>query len=105
MNAEETRKNIESDIKSNKVMLYMKGDPSMPQCGFSRQVVHILNKHGVPYATKNVLQDPDLRDEIKRYSNWPTIPQLYVNGTFLGGCDIVTEMDETGELEKLLKGS
>lgn len=104
MSDENTIKSIENDIKSNKVMLYMKGEPSMPQCGFSRQVVHILNKHGVRYATKDVLRDPTLRDEIKKFSNWPTIPQLYIDGKFIGGCDIVTEMDQNGELEKLLKG-
>jgi len=104
MSEQDTIKSIENDIKNNKVMLYMKGEPSMPQCGFSRQVVHILNKHGVRYATKDVLRDPALRDEIKKFSNWPTIPQLYIDGKFIGGCDIVTEMDQNGELEKLLKG-
>ena len=81
----------------------MKGTALFPQCGFSARVVQILNHLGVPFATANVLEDPDLRDGIKQYSAWPTIPQLYVAGEFIGGCDIVTEMFQSGELETLLK--
>ena len=95
-------KTIEQDIKSNRVMLYMKGDKSMPQCGFSAQVVHILSEIGVEFETKNILEDMVLRQSIKDFSDWPTIPQLYVNGEFVGGCDIITEMYQSGELKPLL---
>jgi len=94
---------IETDIARNKVMLYMKGTPQFPQCGFSARVVQILNHLGAPYSTANVLEDMALRDGVKQYSQWPTIPQLYVAGEFVGGCDIVTEMFQSGELETLLK--
>jgi monothiol glutaredoxin len=94
---------IQNDISTHKVMLYMKGTATFPQCGFSARVVQILNHLGVPYTTANVLEDSDLRDGIKQFSQWPTIPQLYVAGEFVGGCDIVTEMFQSGELETLLK--
>ena len=94
---------IESEIKANPVMLYMKGDAMFPQCGFSARVVQILTHLGVPFATANVLEDPQLREGIKQFSRWPTVPQLYVKGEFIGGCDIVTEMFQSGELEALLK--
>ncbi len=97
-----TTARIENDIKSNPVMLYMKGDAMFPQCGFSARVVQILTHMGVPFATANVLEDPALRDGIKQFSSWPTIPQLYVDGEFVGGCDIVTEMYQSGELQTLL---
>ena len=93
---------IESEIKANPVMLYMKGDAMFPQCGFSARVVQILTHMGVPFATANVLEDPQLRDGVKQFSQWPTVPQLYVNGEFVGGCDIVTEMFQSGELGTLL---
>ncbi len=93
---------IEQEIAANKVILYMKGTKLMPACGFSSQVVHILNTYGVAYATRNVLDDDDIRSAIKEYSNWPTLPQLYIDGKFIGGCDIVTQLDESGELKKLL---
>ena len=93
---------IETDIAANPVMLYMKGNAMFPQCGFSARVVQILTHLGVPFQTANVLEDPALRDGIKAYSNWPTIPQLYVKGEFVGGCDIVTEMFQNGELTTLL---
>jgi len=93
---------IQSDISSNPVMLYMKGNAMFPQCGFSARVVQILTHMGVPFQTANVLEDPSLREGIKQFSNWPTVPQLYVNGEFVGGCDIVTEMYQSGELETLL---
>jgi monothiol glutaredoxin len=94
---------IESDIGKNDVMLYMKGNAQFPQCGFSARVVQILSHLGVPFATANVLEDPELREGIKQFSNWPTVPQLYVKGEFVGGCDIVTEMFQSGELTTLLK--
>jgi monothiol glutaredoxin len=99
---EATKKQIENDIASNKVMLYMKGDKQQPQCGFSGQVVQILNDSGVTYDTRNVLADEDLRSGIKEFSEWPTIPQLYVNGEFVGGCDIIIELFQSGELKTLL---
>ena len=93
---------IESEVGQNPVMLYMKGTPMFPQCGFSARVVQILTHLGVPFQTANVLDDAALRDGIKQFSNWPTIPQLYVKGEFVGGCDIVTEMFQSGELTNLL---
>ncbi|MBV9251283.1 MAG: Grx4 family monothiol glutaredoxin [Acetobacteraceae bacterium] len=93
---------IKNDVTQNPVMLYMKGTPMFPQCGFSARVVQILTHLGVPFQSANVLEDMELRDGIKQYSQWPTIPQLYVKGEFVGGCDIVTEMFQTGELETLL---
>ncbi|HEX4260763.1 MAG TPA: Grx4 family monothiol glutaredoxin [Acetobacteraceae bacterium] len=93
---------IQKEITDNPVMLYMKGTAMFPQCGFSARVVQILTHMGVPFATANVLEDPDLREGVKQFSNWPTIPQLYVNGEFVGGCDIVTEMYQSGELETML---
>jgi monothiol glutaredoxin len=93
---------IEQQIKSNRVMIYMKGNPQMPQCGFSAAVVQVFNALGHPYATEDVLQDGELRQGIKEFSNWPTIPQVYVDGEFIGGCDIVMEMHQKGELAALL---
>src|SRR3954465_7765980 len=96
---------ITADITANPVMLYMKGNAMFPQCGFSARVVQILTHMGVPFQTANVLEDAELREGVKQFSNWPTIPQLYVNGEFVGGCDIVTEMYQSGELETLFKDS
>jgi monothiol glutaredoxin len=93
---------IEREIAEHPVMLYMKGNPTFPQCGFSARVVQILTHLGVSYGSANVLEDPALREGIKEFSNWPTVPQLYVKGEFVGGCDIVTEMFQSGELETLL---
>ena len=90
---------IDNEVKSNDVVLFMKGTPAFPQCGFSGQVVQILDYLGVDYKGINVLADADIRQGIKDYSNWPTIPQLYVKGEFVGGCDIVTEMFQAGELQ------
>ena len=89
---------IKNVVDTNDVVLFMKGTPQMPQCGFSGQVVQILDYLGVPYAGVNVLADAELRDGIKTFTNWPTIPQLYVKGDFVGGCDIVREMFQSGEL-------
>jgi monothiol glutaredoxin len=89
-------------VEKNKVVLFMKGTKSFPQCGFSNAVVEVLKREGVPFETVNVLADPEIRQGIKDFSNWPTIPQLYVAGKFIGGCDIVTEMHNTGELSKEL---
>lgn len=93
---------IAQDIRDNKVVLYMKGTPDFPQCGFSAATVEVLQDLGVPFTSRNVLEDPELRQGIKEFSSWPTIPQLYVGGKFVGGCDIVTEMHATGELKPLL---
>ena len=94
---------IEQDINGNDVVLYMKGTPVFPQCGFSGQVVQILDYVGAPYKGFNVLEDMAIRDGIKAYSNWPTIPQLYVKGEFIGGCDITREMFQAGELQALFE--
>src|ERR1700752_1019047 len=94
---------IENEVKANDVVLFMQGTPQFPQCGFSGQVVQILDYLGVPYKGLNVLESDDLRNGIKTYSNWPTIPQLYVKGEFVGGCDIIREMFQAGELQSLLK--
>jgi len=93
---------IENEVKANDVVLFMKGTPQAPMCGFSAQVVQILDYLGVPYKGLNVLDSDDLRNGVKVYSNWPTIPQLYVKGEFVGGCDIVREMFQAGELQELL---
>lgn len=94
---------IDQTVKSNDIVLFMKGTPQFPMCGFSGQVVQILDHLGVTYKGINVLDDQDIRQGIKDYSNWPTIPQLYVKGEFIGGCDITREMFQSGELQDLLK--
>ena len=93
---------IDNEVKNNDVVLFMKGTPQFPQCGFSGQVVQILDYIGVPYKGLNVLENEELRNGIKGYSNWPTIPQLYVKGEFVGGSDIMMEMYEAGELQQLM---
>jgi monothiol glutaredoxin len=97
-----TFERIQNEIGEHPVMLYMKGTAMFPQCGFSARVVQILTHLGVPFHTANVLEDMELREGIKQFSNWPTIPQLYVKGELVGGCDIVTEMYQSGELDTLL---
>lgn len=96
------KERIEQDIKGNDVVLYMKGTPVFPQCGFSAAVVQVLSTVGVKFKGINILEDPGLRQGLKDYSNWPTFPQLYVKGELVGGCDIVREMYESGELQTLL---
>jgi monothiol glutaredoxin len=93
---------ISQEVSDNPVVLYMKGTPVFPQCGFSAAVVQILTETGVKFKGVDVLMDPPLREGVKQFSNWPTIPQLYVKGEFVGGCDIVREMYETGELKQFL---
>ncbi|RED13109.1 Grx4 family monothiol glutaredoxin [Pontivivens insulae] len=93
---------IDSTVKGNDVVLFMKGTSQMPQCGFSSRIAGVLNYMSVPYQDVNVLADEEIRQGIKDYSDWPTIPQLYVKGEFIGGCDIVTEMVLSGELDTLL---
>ncbi|MEY3867447.1 MAG: Grx4 family monothiol glutaredoxin [Microcoleaceae cyanobacterium] len=94
---------IDELVKNNKVLVFMKGNKLMPQCGFSNTVVQILNTLGVPYETVDVLSDPEIRQGIKEYSNWPTIPQVYIKGEFIGGCDIMIELYEKRELQEKLE--
>ena len=93
---------IDDKVKTNDVFLFMKGSPDFPQCGFSGRVVQILNYLGVDYSSANVLESQELREGVKAYANWPTIPQLYIKGEFVGGADIVTEMFQAGELQTQL---
>ena len=97
------KKRIDQDVNSNDVVLYMKGTPVFPQCGFSATVVQVLSHLGVKFKGIDVLQDPGLRQGVKDYSDWPTVPQLYVKGEFVGGCDIIREMYQSGELQGLLE--
>ena len=99
---EETKDFIEKAISSDLIVLFMKGDRNVPQCGFSAKVIEILNRLNVPYQTYDILSDEDLRSGVKEFSSWPTIPQLYINQEFVGGCDICIEMSENGELAKKL---
>ena len=97
-----TLNEIKQEISSNDIVLFMKGSPTFPQCGFSAHVISILDAEGVSYASYDILQNDELRSNIKEYSNWPTIPQLYVKGEFIGGADIVHEMHDSGELTRIL---
>jgi monothiol glutaredoxin len=94
---------IDDQIKGNQVILYMKGTPQFPQCGFSAQVVETLTHYGVPFAYVNILEHPDIRANLPKYANWPTFPQLWVKGELVGGCDIIIEMARKGELEPIVK--
>ena len=100
---ETTRDRIQTEVDGNDVLLFMKGTPVFPQCGFSAAVIQVLSHLQVKFSSVHVLEDPDIRDGIKQYSDWPTIPQLYVKGEFVGGCDIIREMYETGELKTFLE--
>ena len=99
----ETQEKISNLIKDNKVLVFMKGSKLMPQCGFSNNVVQILNTLGTSYETVDVLEDYDIREGIKEYSNWPTIPQVYINGEFVGGSDIMIELYQNGELQQMVE--
>ena len=99
------QKQIHDAVQSNAVILFMKGTPDFPQCGFSARTVQILSDYGIKYAAVNVLADAAVREGIKAYSDWPTIPQLYISGEFIGGCDIVTEMQAKGELAPLIQAA
>ena len=101
-NVDHVSQNIKNEIQSNDVVLFMKGTPVFPMCGFSAATVEVLNKLGVKFESVNVLDSDEMREGIKKFSNWPTIPQLYVKEEFIGGCDIVREMFESGELLELL---
>ena len=94
---------IRAEIAANKVLVYMKGTPTFPLCGFSAATVEVLRELGCPFAHVDILEDQEKREAIKAYSNWPTIPQVYVNGTFIGGCDIVRELYTSGELERIME--
>ena len=94
---------IEQLLNQNKIMVFMKGSKLMPQCGFSNNVVQILNTLGVPYETVDILAEPEIRQGIKEYSNWPTIPQIYINGEFVGGSDIAIELYQNGELQQMVE--
>jgi monothiol glutaredoxin len=99
----ELKARIDKIVKENKVIVFMKGSKLMPQCGFSNNVVQIFNVLGVPFETVDVLQDYDIRNGIKEYSNWPTIPQVYINGEFVGGSDIMVELYQSGELQEMVE--
>ncbi len=101
--AESTDERIRASIEANKILIYMKGSPSFPMCGFSAATIEVFNEIGAPYETVDVLKDPEIREGIKRFSNWPTIPQVYIDGKFVGGCDIVREMHASGELAPLVR--
>ena len=102
---QELKKRIEKQINGNHILLYMKGSPEKPMCGFSAGLVAILRKNETPFETYDVLSDSEIRNGIKEYTDWPTIPQLYVNGKFIGGHDIIVEMDKSGELKNTLQTS
>lgn len=96
-------KQIKSDVESSKILIYMKGTPDQPQCGFSAATVKLFQSFGVPFATRDVIANDDLRQNVPQFSNWPTFPQIFINGKLIGGCDIVHELHERGELEPLIK--
>lgn len=96
---------IQESVKNNRIMIFMKGNRNFPQCGFSAATVAVFDQLGAPYETADVLSDPELREQIKAYSNWPTIPQVYIGGKFIGGCDIVRELYENGELQQMVNGA
>ena len=102
MLSDATRKKIEDTLQNNRIVLFMKGEKAQPMCGFSAQVLQILNGYNQEYATVNILEDWELREGIKEFTNWPTIPQLYVDQTFIGGCDITMELHRKGELKKII---
>lgn len=103
MSKEQTLAQIDDEVKNNPIMVYMKGTPDFPQCGFSNRVVQIFRQLGVPFEAKNVLEDPDFRYILQEYSSWPTIPQVFINGKLIGGSDICMEMYENGDLQELVK--
>ncbi len=96
---------IQSAIAQNKILIFMKGNRNFPQCGFSAATVAVFDELGAPYETIDVLGDPEIREQVKMHSNWPTIPQVYIDGKFVGGCDIVRELYESGELREIVKGA
>ena len=103
MSDQEVIQAIEQDVKSNKIIMFVKGTKTMPQCGFSAATIGIFNKIGKPFETRDILANPDLRRLVPAYSDWPTFPQVFIGGQFIGGCDICTELFEQGELQKLVE--
>src|SRR5215813_2613118 len=101
----DVQQKIAQQVKDNKILVYMKGTKTFPQCGFSAAVVDVFNRLNVPYETVDVLSDPEIRDGVKVFANWPTIPQVYISGKFIGGCDIVREMYARGELQPLVQAA
>ena len=101
MSNPELVKKVEEQVKSSKVIVYMKGDKEAPRCGFSAAAVEVLKSYDIPFQTVNVLEDENLWEALEEYSQWPTVPQIFINGEFVGGCDIITELNERGELAKL----
>jgi monothiol glutaredoxin len=102
---EEVLKKISAQVEGSPIVLYVKGSPQMPQCGFSKAVMDIFDHLGAEYQTVDVLSDPDIREGIKEFTQWPTIPQIFINGEFVGGCDIVRDLFQNGELEKMVKAT
>ena len=100
--SESLHEQIDTQVKNNKVVIFMKGEKTAPMCGFSARAVEVIKTLNVPFETVNVLADEAMWDELEKYSYWPTVPQIFINGKFVGGCDIVTELHERGELKKLL---
>ncbi|KAK1414296.1 hypothetical protein QVD17_30040 [Tagetes erecta] len=96
---------VEQDVKDNRVMIYMKGDPEQPRCGFSSLAVRVLSEYRVPIHSRNILEDPELKNAVKSYSMWPTFPQIFINGEFIGGSDIILSMHQNGELKEKLKAN
>lgn len=103
MSDQEVIQAIDRDVKSHKIIMFVKGSKTMPQCGFSAATISIFNKLGKPFETRDILANPDLRRLVPAYSDWPTFPQVFINGQFVGGCDICTELYEQGELQKLVE--
>ncbi|MBC7659777.1 MAG: Grx4 family monothiol glutaredoxin [Chitinophagaceae bacterium] len=104
MGEQEALVTIKNDVEQNPVFLYMKGTPEAPQCGFSAQIVQILKSHNITFNSRNVLEDWDIREGVKKFTNWPTVPQLYVKGQFIGGSDIIADMNRKGELATVFQG-
>ena len=98
----DVKQRIAEDIKNNKILMYVKGTKQMPQCGFSKTVIDVFEDLGVPFETRNVLEDPEIREGVKQFTQWPTIPQIFINGEFVGGCDIIRDLYESGELQKMV---
>jgi monothiol glutaredoxin len=103
--ADDVLARIDEAVKKHPILIYMKGTPTFPMCGFSAATIQVFDSFNVPYETVDVLEDPAIREGVKRYSNWPTIPQVYINGELIGGCDIVREMHAKGELEPLVRAA
>eukprot|EP00894_Picocystis_sp_ML_P001764 jgi/Pico_ML_1/52281/g3008.t1 len=100
---QDVSESIQKDVQDHRIMVYMKGTPDAPMCGFSNVVVQVLRAHGAEFGARNVLEDPDLREGIKKYTEWPTIPQVFIDGEFVGGADILINMHETGDLDQKLQ--